>query len=104
PGLHAGKLDALLRMEQLAAGELGEEIEMPPGAAELAVGRKLEAGRGLPMHDLLDFHVLDLAQLLGRNLVFLEFGARFLDALWPEQTADLVGAEGGLGSLHGVTP
>ena len=96
PGLHARELDAHVGMEQLAAGELREEIEMPPGAAELAVGRELQADRGLPVHDLLDLHVLDLAQLVGRDLALLELGARLLDRRRAQQAADLVGAEGGL--------
>ncbi len=40
PGLHAGELNAGLGMKQLATRQLREEVEMPPGAAELAVGRK----------------------------------------------------------------
>ena len=104
PGLNAGKLDALLGMKQLAAGEFRQKIEMPPGAAKLAVGRKLQTGRGLPVHDLLDLHVLGLSQLVSRDLAFLEPGAGFLDALWPQQAADLVRTEGGLCSLHGFAP
>src|ERR1700741_3292235 len=104
PGLDAGELDAGLRVKQLAAGQLGEEIEMPPGAAELAVGRKLEADRGLLVHDLLDFQVLDLAQIIRRDLALLPLGARLLDLLRPEQAADLVGVEGGPCSLHVLTP
>ena len=53
------------------------------------------------MHDLLDLHVLDLAQLVRRDLALLELGARLLDARRPEQAADLVGAERRFGSLHG---
>jgi len=61
PRLHARELDTHVGMEQLAAGEFGEEVEMPPGAAELAVGREPQAGRGLPVHDLLDLQILRLA-------------------------------------------
>src|ERR1700723_1658322 len=74
---------------------------MPPRTAELAVGGELQAGRGLLVHDLLDLHVLGLAQVVGRYLALLQPGARFLDARRPQQAADLVGAERGLGSLHG---
>src|SRR6202035_1673928 len=74
---------------------------MPPGAAEFAVGREFQSDRGLPVHDLLDLHVLDLAQILGRNLALLELRARLLDARRPQQAANLVGAEGGFCSLHG---
>ena len=102
PGLHARELDALVGMKQLAAGQIGEEVEMPPGAAEFAVGRELQADRGLLVHDLLDLHVLDLAQVVGGDLALLQLGARLLDARRPQQAADLVGAERGFGSLHGL--
>src|SRR5262249_35426527 len=103
-GLHARKLNAGVWMKQLAAGQIAKKIEVPPGAAELTVGRKLEADRGLLVHDLLDLHVLDLAQLFGGNIALFELGARFLDFRWPEQAADLVGAERRLCSLHGSAP
>src|SRR5208337_2271641 len=41
-GLHAVKLDAVIELVEFDAVEHAEEIEMPPGAAELAVGRDLE--------------------------------------------------------------
>ncbi len=104
PGLDAGELDALVGMEQFAAGQTFKKIEMPPGAAEFAVGGELQPGRGLLVHDLFDFHVLDLAQIVGRYFALLQSGARFLDARRPQQAADLVGAERGFCSLHGLTP
>ena len=42
-GLHAMELDAVRRRHALAAGQMPEEIEVPPGAAELAVGGELQA-------------------------------------------------------------
>ena len=72
PGLDAGKLDAVVGVKQFAARQLCEKVEMPPGAAELAVGRELQPGRGLLVHDLFDLHVLDLAQIVGRNLALLQ--------------------------------
>ena len=101
-GLDAGELNTGLGVEELAAGELGQKIEMPPGAAEFAVGRELQADRGLLVHDLFDLEVFGLAQILRRDLALLQPGARFLDARWPQQAADLVGAERGFGSLHGL--
>ena len=44
-GLHALELDAVVELIELDAVEHAEEIEMPPCAAELAVGRELEADR-----------------------------------------------------------
>src|SRR5258708_38598245 len=75
---------------------------MPPRAAEFAVGRELQADRGLLMHDLFDLHVFDLAQIGGRYFAPLQFGARLLDLRRTQQAADLVGAERGFGSLHDV--
>jgi len=102
PGLDARELDAGLGMKQFAAGQLGEKVEMPPGAAEFAVGREFQADRGLLVDDLLDLEVLGLAQVVGRDLALLQPGARLLDARRPQQAADLVGAERGFGSLHGL--
>ena len=42
-GLHAGELDALLGLVALDAAEPLEKVEMPPGAAILAVGDELHA-------------------------------------------------------------
>ena len=101
-GLDARELNAGLGVEELAAAELGQKIEMPPGAAEFAVGRELQADGRLLVHDLFDLEVLGLAQVLRRDLALLQLRARFLDARWPQQAADLVGAERGFGSLHGL--
>ena len=101
-GLDARELNSGLGVEELAARQMAKKIEMPPGAAEFAVGRQLQADRGLLVHDLFDLEVLGLAQVLRRDLALLELGARFLDALGPQQAADFVGAERGFGSLHGL--
>ena len=58
-GLHAGELDAVLDLLHLDAVERAEEIEVPPGAAELAVGCELQAAFLLLSDDLLDLGVLD---------------------------------------------
>ena len=42
-GLHALELNAVVELINLDAVEHAEEIEVPPRAAELAVGRELEA-------------------------------------------------------------
>src|SRR6185312_10454619 len=41
-GLDARELNAGVGMEKFAAAELGQKIEMPPGAAKLAVGREFQ--------------------------------------------------------------
>src|ERR1700682_2810369 len=100
PGLDARELDAFVGVKQFAAGQLRQEVKMPPRAAELAIGRQLQADRRLLVHDLFDLHVLDLAQVGGRYLALLQFGARFLDPRRPPQAADLVDAERSFCSLH----
>ncbi len=102
PGLNACELNARVGVKQFAAGEFRQKVEMPPRAAEFAVGRELQADRGLLVHDLFDLHVFDLAQIGGRYFAPLQFGARLLDLRRTQQAADLVGAERGFGSLHDV--
>ena len=99
-GLHAVELDAVVELDQLAALEMRQEIEMPPGPAELAVGRRLEADLFLPRDDLLDLAVFDFAQRLRGDLTGGEFGARLLERSGAEQAADHVGAEGRFLALH----
>jgi hypothetical protein len=81
---------------------MAEKIEMPPGAAEFAIGRELQPERGLFVHDLFDFQIFRLAQNFGRYLAFLQLRPRFLDPWRPQQAANLVGTEWGFGSLHGL--
>src|SRR5438477_10285023 len=100
PGLDARELDARLRVKQFAARQLRQKVKVPPGTAEFAVGRELQTDRSLLVHDLFDLEVLGLTQVLRRYLALLELGTRLLDALWPQQAADLVGAEWGSGSQH----
>jgi len=57
-----------------------KKVEMPPGAAELAVGRDLNPIDACLCTTFSDLHVLGLAQLLGGNLALLQLRARLLDA------------------------
>ena len=101
-GLHAGELDAVIGVIELAAGEMAEEIEMPPGPAKFAVGCELEADAGLLTDHLGDLVVLDLAQMVGGDLAFFQLRARGLDRCRPQQAADFIGAERGFGTLSHV--
>ena len=104
-GLHALELDAVIELVELDAVEHAEEVEMPPGAAELAVGRELEADRFLLADDLFDLAVLDRGKLgradrAGRRLL-----ARLLERGRAQQRADMVGAKRRLGAgSHGPLP
>ena len=100
PGRDAVELDAMRQRDLLDAVEAPEEIEVPPGAAILAVGRELEADLLLLAHDLLDLAVLDRLELARAELALLMPGAGGLDRLRAQDRADMVGAERWLGSLH----
>src|SRR5205085_5598594 len=56
-GVHHMFLDAI---------ETPEEIEMPPGAAEFAIGDRLQPTVFLLLDDAFDFAVLDFLELRGR--------------------------------------
>ena len=85
---------------ELDAVEHAEEIEVPPGAAELAVGRELEADLLLLLDDLLDLTVLDGLELGRRDRALLALGARLLQRGGTQEAADMVGAKRRFGSLH----
>ena len=102
-GLHALELDAVVELVELDAVEHAEEIEMPPRAAEFAVGRELQPDLFLLLDDLLDLAVLDLFELGGGDLALLALGARLLDRRGAQQAADHVGAEWRLGPLHDIS-
>src|SRR5215510_6367443 len=80
--------------------EAFEEIEVPPGAAELAVGGELEADLLLLLDDLLDLAVLDLLQLRRADLALLALRPRGLERRRAQQAAHVIGPERRLGSLH----
>ena len=87
-GLHALELDAVVELVELDAVEHAEEIEMPPGAAEFAVGGELEADLLLLLDDLLDLAVLDLFELGRGDRALLALRARLLDRRGAQQAAD----------------
>src|SRR5579864_1599360 len=99
----AGKRDAGLHDGLLDAVEAPEEIEMPPRAAEFAVGDRLQAGRFLLPDGVLDLAVLHCFQLVRRDLALGAALARRFQRRGPQQAADVIGAERRLGSLHDVT-
>src|SRR6516162_7776566 len=103
-GLYAAELNALLGFVELDAVEQAEKIEMPPRAAELAVGGKLESGLLLPGDDLLDLAILDRLELGGGDCSLLAPGACFLEGSRTQEAADVISAERRFCSLHVVTP
>ena len=99
-GGHAGEGDAGVHDVLLDAVEAPEEIEMPPGAAELAVGDRLQADLFLLLDDALDLAVFDRLERGGVDLALGALLARLLQRGRTQQAADMVGAERRLGALH----
>ena len=69
---------------------------MPPGAAEFAVGDRLQADLFLFLDDALDLAVFDRFQRGGVDFALGELRARLFQRRRPQQAADVIGAEGGL--------
>ena len=69
---------------------------MPPGAAEFAVGDRLQADVFLAFDDAHDLAVLDRFQRGGVDLASGVFFARLFQRGRAQQAADVIGAEGGL--------
>ncbi len=99
-GLDAGELDAVVRRVALDPAEAFEKIEMPPGAAVLAVGRQLQTDLLLLGDDLLDLGVFDRLELRRGDLAFLALGARVLQRRGTQDAAHVVGAKRRLGTCH----
>ena len=75
------------------AVELVDEVHVPRLAAELAVGRGLQADLLLLAHDLADRVVFDRAQRRRVDATVREVVARLQELRRAEQAADVVGAE-----------
>ena len=83
------------RARRLAdAVELVDEVHVPGGAPELAVGGGLEADVVLHRHDVADRVVLDRAQLVQVDPVMRVVLARLEQLRWSQQAADVVGSVG----------
>src|SRR5215475_789661 len=105
PRLDTMKLDAVRQRDLLAASEPPAEVEMPPGAAILAIGRELQPDLLLLLDDAFDLAILDRLELGGRDLALSSLGARALDRGRAQDGADMIGTEGGLGSrTHSNAP
>src|SRR5262245_61243709 len=100
-GLRAVKLDAVLKHHALAAFELPKKIKVPPRAAKLSIGRKLEAQVRLLADDLPDLLVFDRLQPVRRNLALCALDAGLLQRGAAQQAADRVGTEGWTAVGHG---
>src|SRR5262245_10141615 len=100
-GLGAVKANAVLKHDALAALELPEKIKVPPRAAKLAVGRKLEAHVFLLPNNALDLLVLYRLQPIGRDRVLRAQGACLPERGAAQQATDCVGAKWRMAGGHG---
>src|SRR5262249_9674813 len=98
------ELDALVGLVDLNALEPLEEVKLPPGAAELAVGGKLQAHLLLLADDFPDLFILDLLALSCADLALGALGASRLQCGASQQAADLVGTVRSNGVGHGIPP
>jgi hypothetical protein len=98
-GVDAVEFDALLGLIEFDALQGAEEIEMPPGTAEFAIGRELQAHLGLLLDDLFDLAILDRPERGRVDLAFGALGARLLQRRATQQAADHVGTERRRGAL-----
>ena len=103
-GLNARELDSLVDVDEFDTVELAQEIHMPPGPPEFAVGDRLEADLLLLGDDLADFFVFDGGEAIGGNGAGMMLGAGFLEAGGPQQGTDMIGAEGRLRPRHRFLP
>jgi hypothetical protein len=70
-GLHAVKLNAVVGQVERHTVEAAKEIKMPPGAAKLAVGGKLQPNLLLLLDRPFDLAVFHRTQRFGGDLVAL---------------------------------
>ena len=96
----AGEVGRPLALRQPDPGEPTEEVEVPPVAAELAVGDRVQPDRLFTGGELGDALVLDGLELVGRQLAVLARLARRQQPSRAEQAPDVVGATGELS--HGT--
>jgi len=97
---HAGEADAALHHVALDAIQPPEEIEVPPRAAEFAVGDRPEADVFLLADDAFDLAVFDRRQIGRRHLAPGALRARLAQRHGPQQASDVIGPERRLVTLH----
>ena len=83
---------ALVALE-LDAVEAGEEVDVPPVAAELAVGDRRQAQVLLQLHDLADQAVFRLPELRGLRFPDAHLLTQLVQLVRAQKAADMVGPE-----------
>ena len=87
------KGNPVIGAKRFHAVELFQEIEVPHGAAELAVGGAEQADFGLPRDDVLDRGIFGGGEFGGGDLAALASRSRLFESRGPQQTAHVVGAK-----------
>src|SRR4029077_8316996 len=103
-GRDGGKRDAGIHVVALGAVEPPEKVEVPPGAAELAVGDGLQADLLLLLDHPLDLAIFHRLEVGGADLTLGALFPCLLQRCGTQEATDVVGTERGLGSFHGATP
>ena len=95
--LDALELHAVVRIalsHELNAVEAGDEVDVPPVAAEFAVGDRRKAEILLQLHHLANQAIFGILQLRGGRASQAYLLAHVMQLVRPEQAADVVGAKG----------
>src|SRR5205085_1134150 len=90
----------VVRTERLYAVEPSQEVEVPHGAPELAVGRAPQADVCLPGDDAFDGCILGGGELGAGALAAFASCPRLLEGRGPQEAAYVVGAKRRSGSNH----
>ncbi|MNE25898.1 hypothetical protein D3C80_1192420 [compost metagenome] len=80
-GLHAVKLDALIRIVALNALQPIEEVEMPPRTAELTVSHHMQATGALLLNNVANRVIFNISQRAGIDFTAGKFESRLFDRI-----------------------
>src|SRR5215510_2295833 len=101
---NAGKCNAGIHDMTLGAIETPKKIEVPPGAAKLAISYGLKPHLLLFLDDSFNLPVLGRLEIRSAHLAVRTFPTRRLHRRRAQQTSDVIGTERRLGSLHESSP
>ena len=102
-GLDTRELDALAARDFFDSGQAPQEVEVPPGAAGLAVGDGGEPDGLLLGDELGDLGILDGREFGRADFALVATCARVLERLAAQERADHIGAKRGV-RCHWLSP
>ncbi len=100
-GLDTVELNARVGIVTLYALQAIKEIKVPPGATELPVGDDVQAAGALLLYHVADRAVFNRTQLARIDFTRGKLNACLLNGIRTQETADDIGAERGVVTLHG---